>query len=229
MSLAQTQAKQGAGGSWSVGLVVLVLAVGAVIGTVVTVVIANFFGSPHKHVVAKSVETDEPAGVATTPAAPLTAVANPNPGVPFTQPTAIPVAVPPPANVDEPPEPIEAQKARVIEEHRAMLDAHAREPLNRSWARATETTLQTDLGPVAKLKHFDITSVDCRTTTCVATLTFPNYGAANDQWSSVLTARNHAQCSTEITLEDAADPSQPYPMTVVYDCTPQANAGAPVH
>ncbi|HLK37983.1 MAG TPA: hypothetical protein VKU41_14580, partial [Polyangiaceae bacterium] len=58
------------------------------------------------------------------------------------------------------------------------------------------------------------------TTTCVATVEFPTYSEGLTHWQAVLTSENHVGCGTEIALNDPPpDPTAPYSVTVVYNCT----------
>jgi hypothetical protein len=139
-------------------------------------------------------------------------------------PATVPAGQPPTASSATPPDPpanlnpIEARR-RQIAEHRSAVENHYRDPIDRRWARTAERQLRDDLSAWASNLHFDTKAVDCRTTSCVATLTFPSYQAANGSWMHVLTLPYGLDCNREVTLDDPPEDARAFDATVVFDCT----------
>ena len=76
--------------------------------------------------------------------------------------------------------------ARLIAQHHAAIDRHYQEPRDPNWYRKAEAKLGEDLGAFATQRHFELTDVDCRTSSCVATVAFASYNDAQAGWSAIL-------------------------------------------
>src|ERR1044071_1660010 len=76
-----------------------------------------------------------------------------------------------PRNVDKAPPPLESveeAQQKHHDEHAAKLAAHAREPVDRAWARATERSLEASLTELAASTTFGLIDVVCKTGSCRA-------------------------------------------------------------
>jgi hypothetical protein len=113
---------------------------------------------------------------------------------------------------------VEEQRARWISDHRAAIDRHTREENDPQWSSRAEKSLESLLRPLAANGNFQVESVDCRTTSCMAALVFDTYADARKTWPTILHARNHVGCITDIMLEDP-DGGAKYGVTVFYDCS----------
>jgi len=120
-----------------------------------------------------------------------------------------------------PPEPLDLaeMRRREVQAHHAVIARHMREPGDATWAPESEKRLRAFLSPLAAREKFRVVSVDCRTTSCVAELSFPSYAAAQSKWRSVLNAHNPVGCGTQIALEEPHGEATGHELSVVYDCT----------
>jgi hypothetical protein len=102
--------------------------------------------------------------------------------------------------------------------HAAAVAAHAREPRDARWARSKADSLRGNLEKVHDRAHFQIDDVDCRSETCVATLSFESYTAAQAGWQQALVLSADPECSREIALDPPSNSAGRFPATLVYDC-----------
>jgi len=106
----------------------------------------------------------------------------------------------------------------VVEHHKA-LDLYAQEGSDPAWAPATEKTILADLKTAASAGGFDVRTVNCRTTMCVADIQFPTYGNARTGWSRLMGAPNQSRCAFEIVLDPApSDTGTPFSTQMLYNC-----------
>lgn len=113
----------------------------------------------------------------------------------------------------------EEAAARNRDRHRTAIADHDREPIDPKWGPATKRAFEEDLAKLAGDGHFEVARVDCRTTTCVADVTFGNYGAAVRDWKQLLMGRYSTNCGREVLLDDAPqDGAAKFSTTVVFDC-----------
>jgi hypothetical protein len=127
-------------------------------------------------------------------------------------------AIPTPVGAPDQNEDPKAERARQIALHHTAIDQHYQEPRDPKWERKTEAKLGEDLRAFATQRHFELDEVDCRARSCVATVEFPSYNDAQAGWKALLFHGNLAGCGTEITLDEAQDPTAPYRTTIFYDC-----------
>lgn len=105
---------------------------------------------------------------------------------------------------------------RTEERHFEQLRAHEAEPRDDGWARVAESSFRSDMGLVdggAVLR-----SVSCRTTTCVARLSFADYETAQNGFAAFLHARFSLNCARSIVLPEPDDKSSPYDASLFLDC-----------
>lgn len=120
--------------------------------------------------------------------------------------------------VVEPPElSLEEQGAEHVERHEAALAEHDGEPRDPSWAPAVEASLLVDLNAVPNLGG-RATRVDCRMTSCVAEIRWPDYATALASYANVLHAELRANCSRATVLPEPSQRDQAYQATFVLDC-----------
>jgi len=107
-------------------------------------------------------------------------------------------------------------RARELQEYRAAIAQHMREPGDPTWAPASEKSLREFLNKLPTHDKYRVTLVDCRTNTCVAELRFPSHDVARKTWHSVLEASNPINCGTGITLEDPKPGEKSFDVSVIY-------------
>jgi len=108
--------------------------------------------------------------------------------------------------------------ARHLEEHCKALEAHEREPVDAAWARDEAAAVGGALKDVAEKGQFATREVDCRSSTCVATVEWPSARTAQRQWKTLL-APDYGPCTVEVMLDEPSDPAAPFQTKVVYDCS----------
>ncbi len=112
------------------------------------------------------------------------------------------------------PEPLEP-----LELHKQSLADYAHEGVDPVWAPQTEKSIAADLTKSGSGGVFDVKSVTCHTTSCVASLEFPTFEAARRGWRRVLATNLESRCGTEVVLDPAPrDPSQRFGTQVVFNC-----------
>jgi hypothetical protein len=118
-------------------------------------------------------------------------------------------------------------RRKEVQAHHAAIEQHMREPGDPTWAPASEKSLREFLSKLPAHTKYRVTLVDCRTTTCIAELSFRSYEDARQTWHSVLEARNPIQCTTAITLEDPKKSgAKGFELSVIYDCADTRGASA---
>jgi hypothetical protein len=99
------------------------------------------------------------------------------------------------------------------------LASHSQEPIDGAWARQTEGAFTADLTGLMKKVHGQLDSVDCRSSTCVAGLSFDTYSAARKASFGIVGNRYAENCVKTIFVPQPEDPSSPYQARVLFDCS----------
>jgi hypothetical protein len=124
------------------------------------------------------------------------------------------------------PEDRAASRLAVIAAHQAAIEAHLKNSPDPSWAPAANRAFEEDLRATGAMHGFEFRSVDCRMTSCTATVRFTDYATANDNFGALLHMRYQVNCASEVALDVPRDPNAPFETTVLYDCT-EARSGQP--
>jgi len=132
--------------------------------------------------------------------------------------SASPSALPSAAGSATPTPTLEQQIAEHEQVRRDAIARHEREPRDPEWSAATEKHITALLATLAAPGKFRVSSVDCRTTSCVAYLRVATYLDAQKAWPSSVQAQNDAQCGTEITLLPPQAGAAFYEFSAVYNC-----------
>jgi hypothetical protein len=107
-----------------------------------------------------------------------------------------------------------------LEAHKASLTAHMQETFDTKWAPGAARSFQHDLETAGQDAGFSVLSVDCRMTSCTATVRFESYELARRQFGTLLRSPFQVNCHREVTLDPPpADPAAPFEATAFYDCT----------
>ena len=80
-----------------------------------------------------------------------------------------------------------------------------------------ELSIKQDIEPIVKAAHANLVSVECRSSSCVATIGFASYADALQQLRIVGGPPNHAHCGSETTLDEPPE-TEPYRIAIVYTC-----------
>ncbi|WP_437314935.1 hypothetical protein [Sorangium sp. So ce385] len=110
--------------------------------------------------------------------------------------------------------------ARKAEWHRSRLEAHRIEPTDSAWSAQSARSIQEGLRAVrGDAAPFDVVSVDCKTTLCVATLDWADYDKTRAASSQVLHHVYEPNCGVEFFNPPPEQPEARYQSQVIFDCT----------
>jgi hypothetical protein len=136
------------------------------------------------------------------------------------QQSTAPVAAsaPPSASVDPSPE---ESSRRWLDEKRAREAQVAAEPDDRRWSQEATASFRKEFESLGVRDKFKVTDVECKTTSCLAKLTWGSYSDAVKSWHHVLLARYTKNCARQVFVphpeQDQGDSD--YEGTVFLDCT----------
>ncbi|MCY1023800.1 hypothetical protein [Pyxidicoccus sp. MSG2] len=128
--------------------------------------------------------------------------------------------VPPPPMPPTPEEQVQRREAG-MEMFEMKVDAYQQERLDAVWADPARKSLETSMGTLlASLpaeRRGNLLGVDCRTHSCMATLEFPNFAAAKDQFPRFVEHIYDVPCGRTAVLDDTEDPAAPLKVRVLFD------------
>lgn len=110
-----------------------------------------------------------------------------------------------------PPTPEQAGIAHMTR-HQQMIDQVHTEPTDRSWSSMASAAFHRELAD----EGVTVVDVDCRSTSCVATIEWPSFAAARHGFEAVLQKDYTTNCEREITLSTPADPEAHLRAEVVF-------------
>lgn len=117
---------------------------------------------------------------------------------------------PPPTRQDA----VERVRRHVAEK----LEAHQAEPVDPGWGPRAQRELTGDLEEVSQGSPAQLVEVDCRTSSCVALLEWPNYHVAFDSYRYFLMQPYHVNCQRTIAVPPPRDADQPYRAHMFMNC-----------
>jgi hypothetical protein len=98
------------------------------------------------------------------------------------------------------------------------IEAHEREPVDPSWSSRAQSVYEVDLGKLAADAGFRLVGVDCRSTSCVAQLTFASLAEAKGSMQRIVLSRWTLNCAKEMNLDPATDGAPEYTTSIYFDC-----------
>jgi hypothetical protein len=99
------------------------------------------------------------------------------------------------------------------------LEQHNAEPIDYRWARSNARVWEADLAAFGETAGFQVTSVDCRTTTCLASLVWPTYRDARKAADRVIQKQYTNNCAKELfTPSSEGLATEPYKAALLLDC-----------
>lgn len=111
------------------------------------------------------------------------------------------------------------QRAQQKERDEHLLRDHWTETVDKAWADSSAQSLRTDLEALAKKNRFQISDVDCRNTSCLATLEWKTMEEASPELRAIAGHLYKVNCSRMLKPPENADPSQPVKIPLYFDCT----------
>jgi hypothetical protein len=109
----------------------------------------------------------------------------------------------------------EARKVQ-IERFAAALRAHAEQPRDPRWARRATSALSSELAEADAAAGYRV--VDCRTSSCVATLEYPDFDTARDSYANALHRKYEVNCTRTVVLGEPQSAGAPFRVDVLFDC-----------
>jgi hypothetical protein len=120
-----------------------------------------------------------------------------------------------PASSSPPPQVVHVDHLAV---HRRAIQQHDAEQLDPHWSESTARSLTSTIAKLGKTSGFRVSNVDCRTTSCVAHLSWNNHQTAVTHYAEVLHQDLPVNCGRETVLPRPLDPAGRYPTEVVFRC-----------
>jgi len=126
------------------------------------------------------------------------------------------------AQAEEDPVDEARQQREATEEWTRMERGHDADMQDREWAPSAQRRFEEGLKPVSEELGFKVTAAECKTTTCRATVTFPNYAAARKDGMHVIErVYGGLNCMRRISLDAPQNPNEPYTTKLYLDCADQ--------
>jgi hypothetical protein len=112
----------------------------------------------------------------------------------------------------------EAQAAASARLHE-KIGAFESEAPDPAWAGATQATLETEMATLSSGARGEaVQSVQCKSTSCLATVSFPTYDAARAGFGRyAMGAYGEVRCAQTAVLDEPSDPTAPYEVQVLFD------------
>lgn len=112
----------------------------------------------------------------------------------------------------------EVERRRVHDEWQAQLDAHARQPVDGSWAPEARASYDRDLRLLTERVDARLLDTDCRTDRCTGTVEFSSFDDAVVGYESFLHGDYAINCACGTILPEPEDRARPYVATFLFDC-----------
>lgn len=101
--------------------------------------------------------------------------------------------------------------------HEELLRASREQTRDPDWAAPMESSLADAIGALCEDSGAALQGVECRASTCEATVTWESYGEARRGGPALVSGIVNRECSKRLTL--SGDPEQaPYEATLFFDC-----------
>jgi hypothetical protein len=105
--------------------------------------------------------------------------------------------------------------------------AHNAEPIDVDWGTSTSADFARELGMI-QIGEATVIGVDCRTSTCLATLEWPDYTQARQAMHPLATGTFSHRCTRTVSMVPPDDDAVgAYRGLMVFDCSEERLAGSP--
>ncbi len=92
------------------------------------------------------------------------------------------------------------------------------EPLDEEWAVSSSDLLRRNLADATADSEVEIVEVECRSTTCVATIRWPSYQTAFGSYRGLLVQPYSVNCRRSMSVPPPADPTISYEAHLFFRC-----------
>jgi hypothetical protein len=122
---------------------------------------------------------------------------------------------------------------QIMAQHQQRVQQHFLQLVDNTWAPAATGAYDADLKALGQQMKasFKVTSLDCRSETCVAELEWPSRARAMSDWQEVLHFPYRTGCSREIVLPEPSgvpgEDNRPLRASVIYDCAGRKDVPIP--
>jgi hypothetical protein len=115
----------------------------------------------------------------------------------------------------------EESTRRWLDQMAARKSQVAAEPEDRSWSREATAAFRKDFDALSARGKFKVSDVECKTTSCLAKLSWGSYADATKSWHGVLLARYTKNCAKQVFVPppEPGQAGSAYEGTVFFDCT----------
>lgn len=109
----------------------------------------------------------------------------------------------------------------IVAQHANRIASHFSDARDATWAAASEASFRVDFAPEHGELGRTVTliGIDCRMTSCVATVEWSSREKANKAWRGLLHANYTLPCATQVVVPETADPQEPVRAQLWLDCT----------
>ncbi|MCH9685951.1 MAG: hypothetical protein K0V04_31240 [Deltaproteobacteria bacterium] len=111
----------------------------------------------------------------------------------------------------------EQRRELALESWEGQLDEHRGESIEPAWANGVEPQFEADLRALGD-GAFEVSDVDCRTESCLATLQFDSFEDARSSLGDLLHSRYQVNCGTTTVMVEPDDTLGPYSAELLFDC-----------
>jgi len=101
-----------------------------------------------------------------------------------------------------------------------LVVAHERESRDAAWAGGAEDLFRAELTAIAGVRGVETVALDCRQSSCSATLEWPSYtpDAIQNDTRAVMQHRFQQNCGISLAAPPPDDPAVPYRAEVIFHC-----------
>lgn len=117
----------------------------------------------------------------------------------------------------------EQSRMQLADIHRRLEQEHAAERVDPSWAPTAARILNEDIRRGLSTDGGSVVpvNVDCRATSCIVNVDFPDFSAATRQYSGILSSISRVNCERRVLLPEPEDRTAAYQARYIYfNCQP---------
>jgi hypothetical protein len=112
----------------------------------------------------------------------------------------------------------EERRRQFWEDQRRELAEHESEGIEASWAKPTAEVLAADIAQIPRLSQGRLLSMDCRTTTCLAKISWPSRAVASAEYQELLHNAYRANCARSIVVDDEPSADGTTHANLIFNC-----------
>jgi hypothetical protein len=111
---------------------------------------------------------------------------------------------------------VEESKARHAAQESRALEEHRSEPVDEAWSQAAQASLRLELEGLVQPADARLGNIECRSTSCVATIEWMSYGRAVATYSNMVEHRYEPNCARSAYLPEPIDVAAPYQVQLIF-------------